>query len=151
MKNTKLLVIAGLLISQIAYADDLVPATSEDQDAFSEQLDRAEKLNAEIKAKRSGTETAEAAKSRKENFGQLVSVEAKKLKDATLDGKKGMGSAISTLKRKNKTQAPVVDNSSADSNASSVGKDGRNSAPNLNNSGGAPSQPGQSGNRNKLK
>ncbi len=147
MKNLKILIIAGCFISQAVYAQELVPATSEDQEIFNQQLEQAEKQNAEFKAKRGEAAGAGSAENRKANFGQIVSAEAKKLKDSGADSKKGIGSEISILKRKNQTQ--IENNSSSNSNGSSASKDGRNSAPRLNNSGGAPSQPGQSGNRNK--
>lgn len=148
MKNLKILFIAGCFFSQTVFSQELVPATSEDQEIFNQQLEQAEKQNAELKSKRAqaaGTSTAEI---RKANFGQVVAAEAKKLKDSTT-AKKGIGSAISILKRKNQTQSQVENNSSSSSSGSSASKDGRNSAPRLNNTGGAPSQPGQSGNRNK--
>ena len=149
MKNLKILIFAGCFFAQAVLAQELVPATSEDQEIFNQQLEQAEKQNAELKAKRGEAAGATSVENRKANFGKIVSAEAKKLKDSGADSKKGIGSAISNLKRKNQTQTQVENNSSSNSNGSSASKDGRNSAPRLNNSGGAPSQPGQSGNRNK--
>lgn len=149
MKNLKILFIAGCFFSQTVLAQELVPATSEDQEIFNQQLEQAEMKNAELKAKRGEAAGAGSAENRKASFGQTVSAEAKKLKASGTDSKKGIGSAVSILKRKNQTQTQVENNSSSNSSGSSASKDGRNSAPRLNNSGGAPSQPGQSGNRNK--
>lgn len=149
MKKLKILFIAGCFFSQAVLSQELVPATSEDQEIFNQQLEQAEKQNAELKSKRGEAAAASAAETRKASFGQTVSAEAKKLKDSTVDAKKGIGPAISGLKRKNQTQTQVDNNSSSNSSGSSASKDGRNSAPRLNNTGGAPSQPGQSGNRNK--
>lgn len=149
MKNLKILFIAGCFFSQTVLSQELVPATSEDQEIFNQQLEQAEKQNAELKAKRDKAAGASSAETRKANFGQIVTAEAKKLKDSATGAKKGIGSAVSVLKRKNQTQTQVENSSSSNSSGSSASKDGRNSAPRLNNSGGAPSQPGQSGNRNK--
>lgn len=124
-----------LFLSEVSIAQALIPATSEDQEAFDQQLEQAQQAS-DQKAQEVKPVTAKA---RKANFGNIVLDEAKKLKDSNASDRKVMGQNTATQKRKNQNSAPL----------GLEMKDGRNSSPKLNNSGGAPSSPGQSGNRKK--
>ena len=106
-------------------AQELVPATSEDEEMFERQLEAAQKAPKAVTG--SGSNTA---------FKELVKEEAKKLKQASVAERKNMGATVSDQKRQNSNRGAAV-------------KDGRNSSPTLNNAGGAPGSPGKSGNRSK--
>jgi len=77
-------VILAALITQPVMAQTLIPATSEDINEFDRQV--SEQL------KRSGA--------KKENFGQQVSEEAKKLKDAAPEQGKDFGKWVSGQRKK---------------------------------------------------
>jgi hypothetical protein len=133
-------------ISATVTAQELVPATSEDEELFEQQLEQAEK-NASKKFgsnQQAVTKKADAAK-----FKEFVTSEAKKLKDATVDTRTQHGQNVAAQKRKNLTQGQGGTSSGSQGNSSNSNKDGRISAPVFNNSGGAAGSPGKSGNRPK--
>ncbi len=76
----------GALIPFLAHADALVPATSEDIDQFDNQI-AAQRQN------------SPAVKS--DNFGKLVSTEARKLKDSDSGQRKYFGKSVSEQRRGN--------------------------------------------------
>lgn len=106
-------------------AQELVPATSEDQDVFDQQLEQAQTQKPAQPVK---TNPA-ATKERKSRFGSLVKEEASKLKAADQSTRKEMGQRVSDQRRKN----PAAGGASTGTNSS--GNDGKNSAPGLNDSG----------------
>lgn len=152
LRINKLVIVTLYLVAQPISAQVLIPATNEDQDAFEQQIERAAEQAAAAQLKnKSGDakqKSSEKSKPDKAAFGTAVRLEAKKLKDASVDDRKGMGSLISSQKKKSQTQS-AGNASGLGSNASSAAKDGRSSSPNLNDTGGRPEAPGQSGNRRK--
>ena len=102
LNAVKIFTLAMLFLSHSAFSQELIPATSEDQEVFDQQLEAAQAQSKDV--------TPEAAKNRKSGFGSLVADEAKKLKDSTVEGRKAMGQLISNQKRKNQTQAPTIPN-----------------------------------------
>lgn len=144
--NLKMLLALIFFISSTVSAQELVPATSEDEELFEQQLEQAEK-NASKKFgtnQQAVTKKADAAK-----FKEFVTAEAKKLKDATVDTRTQQGQNVAAQKRKNLTQGQGGTSSGSQGNSSNSNKDGRISAPIFNNSGGAADSPGKSGNRPK--
>jgi len=146
------LIAIGIFFTAAAvFAEDLVPATSEDQQAFDQEVapvvdsgsgttgDESEDVTGEDGQGKNHGKKGHVKKARKANFGLIVSTEAKRLKDEPQDQKKEMGSWVSNQRRKN--------TGSAGGHGSS--NDGRSSSPKLNNSGGSSNSPGQSGNHKK--
>jgi len=103
-----------LCFGPMALAQSLVPATSEDLNSFDQQI-------------------LESKKTKKANFGSVVSEKAKDLKNSPQGtpalNPQGKGSGLD--------------------NGSSLGKDARTSAPANNDRGNSANAPGRSGNRKK--
>lgn len=112
-------IILAALITQPVMAQTLIPATSEDINEFDKQV--SEQL------KRSGA--------KKDNFGQQVSEEAKKLKDSTTDQGKDFGKWVSGQRKKADQGRPSAEGG--------IGA-GRSTAP-----GQTGVQPGKGKNKNK--
>lgn len=93
MKANICLFLSALLMTNVVMADDLVPATSEDIAQFDRQLS----------ARQNGKSEEKQAKAKKENFGQLVQAEAKKLKGS--DQKSDFGKWVSSQRRRDDSAA----------------------------------------------
>jgi hypothetical protein len=117
-----------LLGAVVAHAQDMVPATSEDIDQFDQQLSRQM------------SDTARGSKD-KSRFGQTVSDEAKKQKDADSEKKKNFGKWVSGQRRKNDDGRPDAAGSAAARESSgkdsSDSSDVRGSAPGNSDSAGS--------------
>jgi hypothetical protein len=135
MKSAILIIFIFSVFTIAVSAQELVPATSEDQDSFDQQLEQAQVQPVKT--------NAAATKDRQSRFGSLIKEEASKLKAADTSVRKQMGQTVSGQKRKNPAAAGST--SVSGSTSSSSGGDGRTSAPGLNNSG----SPGNSGNKKK--
>ena len=134
MKSLLAVVLIFTIFTIAVSAQELIPATSEDQELFDQELERAEAQPQ--KAVKSAADT----KDRKARFGSLVKAEAVKLKASDNSARKEMGQLVSEQRRKN----PGAADAATQGNSSSS-KDGKNSAPGLNDSG----SPGNSGNKKK--
>ena len=135
MKSMFFIALIFTVFTLTVKAQSLIPATSEDQEMFDQQLEQAAEPQKPVKS-------AVDTKVRKDRFGSIVKEEAVKLKAADVDTRKEMGQRISDLRRKNPAGAAA--GTSAAGNSSSA-SDGKNSAPGLNNT----SAPGNSGNHKK--
>lgn len=134
MRSLLAIVLFFTIFTIAVNAQELIPATSEDQELFDQQLEKAEAPQKPVKS-------ATATKERKALFGSLVKEEANKLKAADNTARKEMGQKVAEQRRKN----PGAADSSAAPGNSSAAKDGKNSAPGLNDSGA----PGNRGNKKK--
>lgn len=117
-----------LCTASFSFAEDLVPATADDQEAFDQQV--ATQVEPVIKAE------DRTAKLKKSNFGQVVSAEAKKLGANSKEQHKDMGQWVSDQRKKNHQSG-----NSTNGNSSSSAGDAKNSAP-----GEKEGSHGQSGN-----
>ena len=121
--------VASLLLHvKMASAEVLVPATTDDQKNFDQQVVAPAPVaqTEDTKDADSGGKSKKDKKAKKENFGALVSAEAKKLKDESKDDRKGMGKWVSEQRRKN-TAHPARPASSESSGSDS--DDSKRSAP----------------------
>ena len=83
MSNFIKIVFFGLIfVSQSVLSQSLIPATTEDQDVFDQQLEQATKQPdlQENKKEKTVSTTAVTPKTHKSNFGSAVMTEAKKIK-----------------------------------------------------------------------
>ena len=132
--NEKILVSItfSLLITCSVNADELVPATSDDVSDFevlvtNQALSEAKALHPrpDHPSKGPGKETIketikETTKLRKENFGLVVSTEAKRLKESSGEDRRGMGQWVSEQRRKDRHHGDsVTDGSGSGSSGSS--------------------------------
>lgn len=147
-----------MFVSQSAFAEELVPATSEDLQEFDQQVSKsnAEDSKAKEMAQRSIDPRKDAAlsmkekKARKENFGAVVSTEAKKLRDESVDKRKEMGSWVSSQRRKSGQEEAGSGEQHGNSGAAASSRDSRDSSPaNNDHGGGSSSEHGNSGNHKK--
>lgn len=103
-EKTLLSITFSLLITCSVNADELVPATSEDVSDFERIVTNQAILEAKALHPRADQATKappkETSKIRKENFGSLVSIEAKRLNDESGDRKKDMGKWVSEQRRR---------------------------------------------------
>lgn len=106
----KLSFIILLSFTQSLFAQDLVPATSEDLQDFDRQI---------IKMKESSKVSGKG--SAKDNFGAVVKEEVRKLKDSTVDEKKKFGSWVSSQRKKTSQGQPADGGSSASNNLNAGG------------------------------
>jgi hypothetical protein len=104
-----------LFLGHMAHAEDLVPATTDDVKQFDQQVSTAKADDPAKDAKDPKSEGQSADhrkdaehrhhgkkdKAPKDNFGAVVSAEAKKLKDESVDQRKEMGKFVSSQRRKN--------------------------------------------------
>lgn len=127
--------ILTLLIPAIVSAQDLVPATSEDLEMFDRQLlesarkgtakeSRKDKAGqAELKVAKDGSKdtmsTGKSGKGAKDNFGAIVSNEAKQLKEAGQDDKASFGDWVSSQRRQDKDKRPDAAGGGGDSQSAS--------------------------------
>lgn len=127
------------LFSQGLFAQSLVPATSDDLSDFDKQISQAQESQNPPPAKKE-----QSAKKSKENFGAIVSDEAKTLKNSELDKKKSMGQWVSEQKSKEDQKVPASNASKGqgNSNANSNSKDARTSSPANNDHGNSSNAPG---------
>jgi hypothetical protein len=116
-----------ILFGQTLFAQSLVPATSDDLNDFDRQISKAQ-----------------SSKNTKENFGAVVSDEAKSLKNSDLNKKKAMGKWVSDQKSKEDQKVPSANASKGqgNSNANSNSKDARTSSPANNDHGNSSNAPG---------
>jgi hypothetical protein len=150
--NTKMILsaVVSLLLVLPGYADDLIPATSDDITDFDQQVStqvESESRSVGLREEAKHADKAQKSKDkkvRKENFGLIVSTEAKRLNEESGDKKKEMGKWVSEQRRQN---AKSSGGSSAGSNAGGVtnasSADAKNAAPGLN--GDAASSRGNNG------
>ncbi len=151
MKRILLVVGALMFSTSLAMADDLVPATSDDTANFDNQIPApapapAPSTDADGKHGKSADHSKD--KKPKSNFGTTVSAEAKKLKDADKDTRKGMGNWVSSQRRKDEQKRPnaAATAGAGASAAGSANSDARTSAPAGATNGSADGR-GQSGTR----
>jgi hypothetical protein len=106
MKTILMTIAMSMTLSWTAQADDRVlPAQADD-------MARAEaNLGAAAKDKRKNKSDDEKSKTRKDNFGAIVSKEAKILKDADVDTRKGFGQSIAEQRRNDHSQNAGSSNS----------------------------------------
>lgn len=112
MKDFILTIGVILLAFSFAMADELVPATSDDLSNFDEQVKNSTHIEASPKdsTKVDGKSSSHRKDDKdKDNFGKIVSSEAKKLKDSDSDSKKGMGTWVSDQRRQDDKKHPDVD------------------------------------------
>ncbi len=152
-----------LFFSRVSLAEDLVPATSDDQSKFDQQVsdiqappaDSGTTSDSDGKEKKENLKKQHVKKEKKANFGMIVSAEAKKLKDLPKDQKKEMGKWVSDQRRKNLENGGNTSAGHGDSSAgggASSANDGRASAPsagNTANPGSSTNAPGKSGDHRK--
>lgn len=101
----------AISFASVVWADDVVPALSEDLEAFDQLLSRGQaaenaKVNGNAAAARakkkgsaSGEESGEEGAAGAADFGKFVSEEARKLKDASPEERKQFGADISEQAR----------------------------------------------------
>jgi len=141
----KKLITTLLLISlgQFAWAQSLVPATSDDLSDFDQQISKSVSKKAEPAA------AAPTKKPKNSNFGATVSQKARDLKKEDLAQKKKMGQLVREERAKEDEKIPAnaqgKDQGSGNSNTSN--KDAKTSSPANKDRGNSSNAPGQSGNR----
>ena len=133
MKSMLIIVFIFTVFTLTVKAQNLIPATSEDQEMFDQQLEQAAQPQKPVKS-------AVSTKERQAKFGSIVKEEAVKLKASDVAARKDMGQRVSDLKRKNPAAS-----AGAAGGASSSTTDGQSSAPALNNG----ATHGNSGNHKK--
>ena len=156
MKRILLATGAIVLMSSLAMAEDLVPATTDDVSNFDSQVANSARPPTNDDSSKDQGKSADHRKDKKDkkdksNFGMIVSAEAKKLKDSDQDKRKGMGKWVSNQRRQDDKKRPdaAVNPGSGASGNGSTNSDAHTSAPAGNTSGngaGNSSGHGQSGN-----
>jgi hypothetical protein len=140
----KKLITTLLLISlgQFAWAQSLVPATSDDLSDFDQQLSKIESKKSDSSA------AASTKKPKNSNFGATVSQKAKDLKKEDLEQKKKMGQWVRDQRSQDdeKTPANSQGKGQGAANSNSSNKDARTSSPANNDRGNSNNSPGHSGN-----
>jgi hypothetical protein len=102
MKKLIMTLAAIMFVFHSAWADELVPATSDDLKDFDQQVAKSQEApRKDGEHRQSGDASKKEAKLKKESLGSLVSAEAKKLKDESMDQRKEMGQWVSNQRRKN--------------------------------------------------
>lgn len=149
-KRRILSILVAMTIALPGWADDLIPATSDDITDFDKKV--IEDINSDIKGKslehrkdhvtKSDDSKNKDKKERKQNFGLIVSTEAHRLNEESGDKKKQMGKWVSEQRRQSSSSATngVGSNSSGGSvgnSGSSMSADAKNAAPGLNGSNGS--------------
>jgi hypothetical protein len=125
MKLSNLILVAVMAyLPSVAFAQTLVPATSEDIDAFDRQL----------------------AEARKDNFGKQVSEEAKKLKSTEKQERRDMGQFVSDQRRKEDQGRPDTTKAS-DNRNERAGNAGQNAADRAGNARGNSGKEGRGHNK----
>jgi hypothetical protein len=139
MRKLLLITSAIIFITFQVFADDLVPATSDDVADFDRQVATHESggvanTSTETQGKsadhRKDADHSKNDKSaQKDNFGAIVSAEAHRLKEEGLNGKQKMGPWVSGQRRKNDQNLGVSGGSDHGGSGGSRGDDARSSAP----------------------
>ncbi len=124
LSNLILVAVMAFVCPLVAFAQTLVPATSEDIDAFDRQL----------------------AEARKENFGKQVSEEAKKLKGTEKQDRSDMGQFVNDQRRKEDQGRPDTTKAS-DNRNERAGNAGQNAADRAGNGRGNSGKEGRGHNK----
>ena len=143
--NAKMILstIVSLFLALPGYAEDLIPATSDDITDFDQRVSTQVESESRSVGLREEAKHADKAqkskdkKARKENFGLIVSTEAKRLNDESSDKKKEMGKWVSEQRRQNvKSTGSSNTGSSAGGVTNASSADAKNAAPGLNGEAG---------------
>ena len=145
--NTKMILsaIVSLFLALPGYAEDLIPATSDDITDFDQQVStqvEAESRSVGLREESNRADKAQKSKdkkARKENFGLIVSTEAKRLNDESADQKKEMGKWVSDQRRQNaKSSGGSNSGSNGGGISNAASADAKNAAPGLSAEAGSP-------------
>ena len=147
MKEFILTIGVIILAFSFAMADELVPATSDDISNFDNQIKNSVKSSTKVEGKSSNQRNN---KKPKDNFGALVSAEAKNFKDANSEAKKGMGTWVSDQRRQDDQKRPeaVSNPGSGTSGSGDANSDAHAAAPNGHSNGKGNSAGNGNGNAN---
>jgi hypothetical protein len=145
-KRNMLTILVAMTLALPGWADDLIPATSDDIADFDKKV--SENLNSDVeninveknkdKNKDKNNDKSKDKKERKQNFGLIVSTEAHRLNEESGDQKKQMGKWVSDQRRQNSGGAANGGaNGNSGGNGSSMSADAKNAAPGLSGSNGS--------------
>jgi hypothetical protein len=143
MKKNTVSILITLLMGPCAFAQSLVPATSEDLAAFDEQIS-----NSSAKAPESPKPEHPAVpvkKSKTANFGSVVSQKAKELKNEPQADRKKMGQWVSEQRQKDDEKVPA----SAQGKGQGLGNGNASKDASTSSPGNSANAPGHSGNHKK--